>query len=100
MKRVLLVLVILSVGIGVYRVYMSGPTTFEPEIRTVEVTRGEVVATVGATGTLEALTTVQVGSQVSGHWELSVAVTDSEPWILGEPVAAKGSKDPVEKVSA
>lgn len=34
-----------------------------------EVTRGSIVSTVAATGTLEAVTTVQVGSQVSGSIE-------------------------------
>jgi HlyD family secretion protein len=37
-----------------------------PELTTALVTRGDVVQTVKATGTLEAVTTVQVGSQVSG----------------------------------
>ena len=37
-----------------------------PAFLTAEVSRGDVVSTVEATGTLEAVTTVQVGSQVSG----------------------------------
>jgi HlyD family secretion protein len=37
-----------------------------PALNTVAVARGAIVATVEATGTLEAVTTVQVGSQVSG----------------------------------
>jgi len=37
-----------------------------PELTTAAVTRGDVVQSVKATGTLEAVTTVQVGSQVSG----------------------------------
>ena len=37
-----------------------------PEVSTVAVTEGDVVDSVGATGALEAVTTVQVGSQVSG----------------------------------
>jgi HlyD family secretion protein len=37
-----------------------------PLFTTAEVSRGDVVSTVEATGTLEAVTTVQVGSQVSG----------------------------------
>ena len=37
-----------------------------PAFTTAEVGRGDVIATVEATGTLEAVTTVQVGSQVSG----------------------------------
>jgi HlyD family secretion protein len=37
-----------------------------PVLNSAEVTRGAVVSTVDATGTLEAVTTVQVGTQVSG----------------------------------
>jgi HlyD family secretion protein len=37
-----------------------------PAFMSAEVTRGNVISTVEATGTLEAVTTVQVGSQVSG----------------------------------
>ena len=37
-----------------------------PQIMTSQVTRGDIVDTVGATGTLEAVTTAQVGTQVSG----------------------------------
>jgi HlyD family secretion protein len=37
------------------------------DISTLPVTRGSVVVTVSATGTLEAVTTVEVGSQVSGY---------------------------------
>jgi HlyD family secretion protein len=37
------------------------------EISTLAVTRGDVVETVSATGTLEAVTTVQIGAQVSGN---------------------------------
>lgn len=44
--------------------YRNGGT--KPEIVTAAVTRGDVVEAVGATGTLEAVTTVQVGTQVSG----------------------------------
>ena len=38
-------------------------------VATEKVTRGSVVNKVSATGTLEAVTTVQVGSQVSGSIE-------------------------------
>ena len=37
-----------------------------PTFTTAQISRGDVVSTVEATGTLEAVTTVQVGSQVSG----------------------------------
>jgi HlyD family secretion protein len=37
-----------------------------PVFTTAEISRGDVISTVEATGTLEAVTTVQVGSQVSG----------------------------------
>ena len=53
-------------GAGAWWYYASAPPEFEPEFRTVEVTRGDIVESVAATGALEAVTTVQVGSQVSG----------------------------------
>ena len=66
MKKVFLVLVILATGISAYGYYTFWATEFVPEASTVGVTRGDIVDTVGATGALEAVTTVQVGSQVSG----------------------------------
>ena len=65
MKKVLFVLVV-ATGIIAYRYYGLRTTEFVPEVSTVTLTRGDVVDTVGATGALEAVTTVQVGSQVSG----------------------------------
>jgi len=65
MKKILLVSVIslcLLAG-GVYFLFVKKSP---PEYKTVMVERGSVVATVSATGTLNAVTTVQVGTQVSG----------------------------------
>ncbi|HWP99590.1 MAG TPA: efflux RND transporter periplasmic adaptor subunit, partial [Vicinamibacterales bacterium] len=50
-------------GAGVYYARNRGP---EPAVVTQPITRGDIVEAVGATGTLEAVTTVQVGTQVSG----------------------------------
>ena len=69
MKKVLLVIVLLAAGITVYGYLAYGTTEFIPEIRTATVTQGDIVDTVGATGALEAVTTVDVGSQVSGMIE-------------------------------
>ena len=66
MKKTFLVLLILAAGISTYGYYTLRTTEFIPEINTVAVTEGDIVDTVGATGSLEAVTTVQVGSQVSG----------------------------------
>ena len=58
---------IVGAGVTVYGYYYGfGTTEFVPTVSTVTLTRGDVVDTVGATGALEAVTTVQVGSQVSG----------------------------------
>jgi HlyD family secretion protein len=66
MKRATLVVVaVVVVGISAGAYYMRRGSK-EPQITTAQVTRGDVVDTVGATGTLEAVTTVQVGTQVSG----------------------------------
>ena len=66
MKKALILVLLLAAGISVYGYYAFRTTEFIPEISTVAVTEGDVVDTVGATGALEAVTTVQVGSQVSG----------------------------------
>jgi HlyD family secretion protein len=66
MKKALFVLIIIGAGITAYGYLGFRTTEFIPEVSTVPLNRGDVVDTVGATGALEAVTTVQVGSQVSG----------------------------------
>src|SRR3954464_13212672 len=67
MKRALIGLVIvlaIGAGAGAYYIRRGGP---EIQVNTSPITRGDIVDTVGASGTLQAVTTVQVGSQVSGN---------------------------------
>ena len=66
MRRTILVILILGVALTAYGYYSVRTVEFVPEVSTVTVTDGDIVDTVGATGALEAVTTVQVGSQVSG----------------------------------
>src|SRR3954463_11283859 len=67
MKRALIgLLIVLAIGAGAgaYYIRRSAP---EVSVNTSPITRGDIVDTVGATGTLQAVNTVQVGSQVSGN---------------------------------
>src|SRR3954462_3261169 len=67
MKRALIgLLIVLAIGAGAgaYYIRRGGP---EVRVNTSPITRGDIVDTVGASGTLQAVTTVQVGSQVSGN---------------------------------
>ena len=66
MKKGFVTLLLLGAGISAYAYYNMRTVKFVPEVTTVTVSRGVIADTVGATGTLEAVTTVQVGSQVSG----------------------------------
>jgi HlyD family secretion protein len=66
MKKLLVFVVLVGAGITAYGYLGFNTAEFVPEVSTVTLTRGDVVDTVGATGALEAVTTVQVGSQVSG----------------------------------
>jgi HlyD family secretion protein len=52
-------------GIGA-RAYRANQAADEPAMRTVQLSRGDIVDAVVTTGTLQAVRTVQVGSQVSG----------------------------------
>src|SRR5438552_11008233 len=67
MKRAITVLLItaaIGAGTGAYYIRRGGT---EVQVNTSPITSGDIVDSVGATGTLQAVTTVQVGSQVSGN---------------------------------
>ena len=67
MKRAIIILLIIAgVGGGAAAYYMRR-NGGELQVNTSPITRGEIIDTVGSTGTLQAVTTVQVGSQVSGN---------------------------------
>ncbi len=59
-----LLIAAIGAGAGAYYIRRGGP---EIQVNTSPVTRGDIIDSVGATGTLQAVTTVQVGSQVSGN---------------------------------
>ncbi len=63
-KKGLFLVVLLIVIFGGVAFFRNGEK--EPVFRTAKVERGKIVATVSATGKVNALVTVQVGSQVSG----------------------------------
>src|SRR5580765_3123098 len=67
MKRAIIILLIVAaVGAGAGAYYMRR-NSGEVQVNTMPISRGEIIDTVGSTGTLQAVTTVQVGSQVSGN---------------------------------
>ena len=65
MKKILILLTVVLViaGIAGYYFYKRTP---EVSYKTAKIERGTIVSTVAATGNLSAVTTVQVGTQVSG----------------------------------
>ncbi len=65
--RILLGLLVVGAGVGVYLKYFRTSKKDGPRYETVTVDRGAVVARLMASGTLSPLVTVQVGSQVSGR---------------------------------
>ena len=66
MKKLLIIGVVIGGCLVAYPYLTNQSDEFIPDITTAEITVGDIVDAVGATGTLEAVTTVQVGSQVSG----------------------------------
>jgi HlyD family secretion protein len=61
---VAMVIALSAAGFGVYRLAFAEPA---PAFRFATVERGDIQAVVSATGTLQAVTTVSVGTQVSGQ---------------------------------
>ena len=67
MRKILVVTGILAVlGAAAYGYYRYSSKPLAPTVNTARLTRGDIAETVGATGQLQAVTTVQVGTQVSG----------------------------------
>jgi len=67
MKRVLAVLIVLGLAVGLWFWQPWQGKAGTPQYRLGQVERGDLAASVSASGTLSALVTVQVGSQVSGQ---------------------------------
>ncbi len=67
MKKLLLMLVVLWGGGAAAYWYYNDATTPRPRYRTAEVTRGDLEATITATGTIEPEEVVDVGAQVAGE---------------------------------
>ena len=68
MKRLGLILLVVLAAVGLAAGYVfSTNRGSAARYRTAKVDRGPIVATVSATGNLNAVTTVQVSSQVSGQ---------------------------------
>jgi HlyD family secretion protein len=66
MKKLLPIIIILvALGAGGAWLY-ANRTEKEPTVNTLQISRGDIIDGVGATGTLQAVTTVTVGTQVSG----------------------------------
>jgi HlyD family secretion protein len=66
MKKLIFTIVILAAAGGGAGFYYTHRPLKEPEVRLSPITRGDIVDSVQATGTLEAVTTVEVGTQVGG----------------------------------
>src|SRR5688572_7215295 len=66
MKKLILFVLVLAAAGGGYYYYKLRTTRPEPTVMTQPFSRGDIVDAVGATGTLEAVETVDVGTQVSG----------------------------------
>lgn len=85
MKKILIpaALVLVALAVGVY-FYTKKPA--EATFKTLKVEKGSIVSTVSATGTLAAVVTVQVGTQVSGTLA-KLYVDFNSPVKKGQPIA-------------
>ncbi len=86
MKKLVVVLVVAAVAAAVVWRVMGTRTGDAVNYRFVEIAQGNLAAVVAATGTLEPVTTVQVGTQVSGLVE-EVLVDFNDHVTAGQVVA-------------
>jgi HlyD family secretion protein len=85
-RRTPLAMILLLACVGVAAAFFWGDKTSANDYMTARVERGNVEVTVSATGTVQAVTTVQVGSQVSGTVEFLGADFNS-PVKRGQVIA-------------
>ena len=89
MKPTLVAVAVIAVGVTSGAFYVRRDTG-AAQLVSASVTRGDIVETVAATGTLEAVTTVQVGSQLSGtiqalHADFNSVVRKGQVLAVLEP---------------
>ena len=77
-RLILIIAVVAAIGVGSIAYSRARSTSKEASPITAAVTRGDVVEKVSATGTLQPVTTVQVGTQVSGTIKALYADFNSE----------------------
>ncbi|MBI5969940.1 MAG: efflux RND transporter periplasmic adaptor subunit [Deltaproteobacteria bacterium] len=85
MRKIIVVLILLAVaGGGAFFFFWSKETA--PKYKTVKVTKGDMEAVVTATGTVNAVTTVLIGTQVSGAVK-NIYVDFNSPVQKGQVIA-------------
>lgn len=95
MRRLPTIVLVLAIaaGVGVYLLSGWNGAPAEGSFRTAKADRGEVVATVNATGTINPTTTVIVGSQLSGQVVEILADYNSE--VKAGQVVARLNQDQI-----
>jgi HlyD family secretion protein len=86
-KKALLIIVIVAVGAGIAGWYLHKSNGKSSTFRTVKVTRGDLVSTISATGTVEPEELVDVGAQVAGQVLAFGKGEDGNEVDYGSPVA-------------
>jgi len=87
MKKVIIATSILGVALLFFLFFRGKSKEAEAKFITAEVQRGDISIIVTATGSLEAVTTVQVGSQISGT--ISALSADFNDWVKKGQVLAQ-----------
>src|SRR6478736_10461551 len=77
MKKTLFLLILIAAGAGGWYYYHNGKTD-APQYQVAPLQRGDITQAVTATGTLNPVLNVQVGSQVSGNIQKLFADFNSE----------------------
>ena len=99
MRKLLISVFVIVVGVGAIALSVSGPDeNGRPVYRLAKIERGTLVSSVSSSGTLSAVVTVQVGSQISGQIsDLSVDFNDRVD--KGQVIARIDSRGPEAQVA-
>ncbi len=99
MRRIAVILGVLALGLAIAGyVFFNGERKAVVRYRTVPIERGTIVSLVTATGTINPITTIQVGSQVSGmieslHADFNSKVTANQVVARIDPFPYQARRD-------
>ncbi|MBN1600093.1 MAG: efflux RND transporter periplasmic adaptor subunit [Chitinispirillaceae bacterium] len=92
-KTIIIILILIAAACGTYFFFAGKATLQKTEYKTVEITRGSIQNVISSTGSLNPVSTVEVGTQVSGT--IVKVTADYNDIVTRDQIIAEIDKEPL-----